>query len=243
MRPRDKFLTDCHVASGADFAGIMDAAERAWKAHQAFLETPEGRKAREDHDREQLERDEQEALLPYRRRRIPGLIAKAILYKCDHRGLDLRRTRLDDQLEFHLGSERQRLVLILGKVGTGKTMAACRWLAGVELGLYSTARHFCRLSGNMSDDRPDLRRHETAAALVLDEVGLEDKKHRQRIEDLLHTRYEDDLPTVVIANMAPGEFLSAYGDRVDRRVWANGFKLNPTEVLCPGERKRQSKEG
>jgi DNA replication protein DnaC len=132
------------------------------------------------------------------------------------------------------------LCLLLGVVGTGKTLSACRWLheKGADSARYCRSKDVAALSPKYDGDRPALEALQSAPQLVIDEVGMEEERDWGKIEDLLHLRYEWRRPTVALANLKPKAFEQRYKERIARRVSALGKTIVARDVLCPGEKRR-----
>lgn len=216
-------------------------AEAAWQNQQRRLGSAEGRELARERNAQQLALDEAEreraALRPYLPLGIPRLTALALAHGVDHHGRKLGITKLDRELTSGMAQGRL-LVCLLGPVGTGKTVAACRLLAK-HGGLFVPVGRLVELSARYEPDRVKLSELRMAKLLVLDEVGSEDERDILRVESLLRERYEDARPTILIANLTPQLFQVRYGDRVARRIWSHGHMVPCTRVLCPGEQGRQ----
>jgi hypothetical protein len=220
-------------------AGLNEAIQLCGKKRQAFIESPEGAELLQ----RQRELDEaqkwKDRLQPYLMRGIPGLIAGALVNNADHHGRKIKPTKLQAQLDAY---KDRKIILVFGEVGTGKTIACCRWLMGFERdGRYMQAHDLGALSPRMTTDRDQIDRVRACSALVLDEVKRTTEagdKESERVADLLQWRYEHDKPSVVVANMQPDDF-DDFGDRLGRRTDPpNGVKLTAADVMCPVQQRR-----
>jgi len=158
---------------------------------------------------------------------------------------ELRNTRAVQEV---LGAVRagKRTVLLLGRPGTGKSVAAAEvLLAPVHrlqdggphfVGEWITAREYCEASYD-HDQRGRVRDVQRALYLVVDDLGLEQPHDRQRIEGLISSRYDDDAQvTLLTTNLTGLEFQEAYGPRVLSRLREVGAVVACSEVVRPGER-------
>lgn len=132
-------------------------------------------------------------------------------------------------------------LILLGEVGTGKTHLACGLIRKItERGgrcLYTTVQSMIRDIRDTWSKGSDRREHDvvrvysTVPLLVLDEVGatLGTETERSQLFDLLDSRYQDLLPTVVLGNVSAQELESALDARsVDRLREGGGraYKLS-----------------
>jgi hypothetical protein len=154
-------------------------------------------------------------------------------------------------------------LLLLGKPGTGKTLAATRWLlrpicnpsnwiacngwwrprrptsedskrSGADL--WRTARSLARIQ---QYDEAAVEKLLSARRLVLDDLGQEylDKGGflASLIDEIVTERHRRELATVMTSNTTPAEFTERYGHRVLDRIVDTGRM-----VLCDGESMRRS---
>ena len=171
---------------------------------------------------------------------IPAVAATAIVDGWDEFGRKLITPPCEVKMRSALACH-ERLIVVCGLIGTGKTIAACRCLGEQEQGLYIKARSFAAWSAKMREDRWRVDAVIEQPFIVLDELAMEDERDRGKIEELLHERYEQKRITIALANKSPREVLDIYGERVARRVFAKGRRIVADVVLCPGELKRQGK--
>ena len=154
---------------------------------------------------------------------------------------DLKDTELDSWLWKGWGNG-SRLFALVGKMGTGKTLAASRFAirTNVDFPVYINSRAYCDLSPRMRDDRAQVERIEKAQLLIIDELGLasEDDKASGRLEVLIHLRWEERRPTVVIGNISAMDFENRYGPRVMSRLFESGGMHRCTEIMRAGENRR-----
>jgi hypothetical protein len=103
---------------------------------------------------------------------------------------------------------------------SGKTTSACNCLSRRSIGKYVQASWVLSFSKDFSDDRDALRAYEETAFLVIDDLGrgFETGKHRDRFDDLLCTRFDNERPTLITTNKPAGDFIVDYGPRVERRA-------------------------
>lgn len=120
------------------------------------------------------------------------------------------------------------LVAISGPPGVGKTTAAAWWiLRGFPPAPLRTIRPrlFVRaaaLSRWPRFDEDRMRDLERAAALVIDDLGVEfdDEKgaFRSLLDDVIDGRYAATLPTLITTNSSGDAFAKRYGERIRDRI-------------------------
>ena len=207
-----------------------------------------GEPATDEEMEERRRRLDRELVADYHRDRLsiigcPDAIADTIRAGKDEHGRRLITSEPERWLRDKMENGR-RLMLLCGKLGTGKTMAACRWLADQQgtdsVFLFRLAVDVCRLSPDFSKTDPELRQLATVRVLVLDEVGTtqEEDKHRARLEGLLHRRFDAGLVTILLSNLTPSEFVDRYHARIVSRVYDSGGIYGCREVLRLGEQQR-----
>lgn len=229
--------------SDSDLA-LIYGLSRWREAQEAFLDTPQGQRLWEQQKAEEAAQSEREGLVPYTSRGIPRGTAVCLATNRappepgKEQGVVL--VTPDFELELYDAMEGgARLAVLLGVVGTGKTISSCRWLSEQHpLSRYVRSKEVAALNAKMSTDRPRLDELTMAPQLVLDEVGMEEEKDWHKLEDLLHQRYEEARPTVVCANMKPKAFEARYKERIARRLYALGQPIVARDIMCPGERRR-----
>ena len=126
------------------------------------------------------------------------------------------------------------LLILCGKIGTGKTHLACAVLRELALtlgvcGKYSTAYKAVQeiRSSYKSDRVTELQALEEFIKpdiLVLDEIGMQlgtDSEHLL-LFSLLNGRYEELKPTIVISNLTLEEVKKYLNDRIYDRLRENG---------------------
>lgn len=150
---------------------------------------------------------------------------------------------------------RAGVLLLLGKPGTGKTVAAIRWLLRplLELGnwVHDNGRWYPRrqFSGSFRTakslarvrqyEQRDLEALFEVRRLVVDDMGQEflDKSGflASLIDEVVTERHRRNRATVMTANLSVDLFLERYGDRVLDRVNGDG-----RVVICEGDSLRVS---
>lgn len=127
------------------------------------------------------------------------------------------------------------ILALCGPVGCGKTVAACKWLIdGIwlesELKDGSTdpmanAGHFVSGAGLARWNRYDAEAMEIplrAKRLVIDDLGNEfvDEKgsYLALLNEIIGSRYDNKLPTVITTNIVGDTFRLRYGDRIADRL-------------------------
>ena len=132
---------------------------------------------------------------------------------------------------------KSSFLLLFGGVGGGKTCAAvsvlfqCRttlyedWqvIWDTSNGRFIRAAEAARLSRFDDQDLwSDLLR---VRWLVIDDLGVESVNDywRERINELLDTRYGNKLRTVITCNLSPEAFKATYGERIASRIRDDGI--------------------
>lgn len=136
---------------------------------------------------------------------------------------------------------RDGCLLLLGEPGTGKSVAAARWVltAGLSMRpwwgidgadgfvwsyrgprlLWRTAKSLSRVKQYDKDEMETLL---CPDRLVIDDIGMEylDTKGflASLIDEIVHERHRRELPTVMTANLSPADFMERYGKRVVDRI-------------------------
>lgn len=132
----------------------------------------------------------------------------------------------------------ERWCLLVGPVGTGKSVAA-RWAVDrvIETGRWALMTTAARL-GNLStwDDAGELDRLERADLLVVDDVGAEaDTDHaRVTLRSLLDTRHDRGRRTLLTTNLVGGHLSKWLGVRITDRI-----KESFVRVVTSGESMRK----
>ncbi|WP_051246477.1 ATP-binding protein [Metapseudomonas resinovorans] len=215
-RLRDGQLTGCPECSRARQA-VQEAEERAELQRQAVAA--------------RLERLLGQALIPQR-------------FKT--KTFDNYRAESDKQLialaacrgyadRFAENLEAGRCLMLLGKVGNGKTHLAAA-VAAVVIeqhrcnAMYTTVSRVCQQvkasysKESTQSEREALDIFRTPDLLILDEVGASYGTEFERMVmfEVINARYEDVKPTIVISNLAPGPLVAALGDRTVDRLREGG---------------------
>jgi hypothetical protein len=207
--------------------------EAAWERMEAAKKDPD--MARQVHEIERARyrtsiADRHDAV------NIPAIHGEAIRSGKDEHGKPIRELDIDVKLRAAIASGK-RIVYLVGHVGTGKTLAACKWAVGQQnYTLYIKAMSYC----NLVKSRRPLERYRNCQVLILDEIGMEREFDADIIADLIHHRYEECLTTVGISNMDPSKITGHYGDPIARRTWAAGAVIKCDVVVCPGQERRDS---
>lgn len=138
-------------------------------------------------------------------------------------------------------SEGRRMVLMLGKPGTGKTLAACNEVLRLPGAFYVRADHYAELASQFETKR-DARVIQGKTSLVIDDIGTEPERQGHLIEALVSMRYDDSIhcTTILTSNLTRQEFWDRYGIRVSQRIgdYRHSRMVHCTEELRPRSRPR-----
>lgn len=127
---------------------------------------------------------------------------------------------------------KQSAVLV-GAAGSGKTSLACavarlRALAGTRLdfaGAHELAR--ARASHGLGEGEPEtVRTAMRVPLLILDDLGQDKDTQQNAIADVIYSRHERELCTLITTAMAPDAVAARYGDGVSRRVYEGAVLIN-----------------
>lgn len=147
-------------------------------------------------------------------------------------------------------------LLLIGGVGTGKTVAACsllrhnwreiavfmhepsdmppehRWRSGiyVDMGDLSTR-------GLFDDDAKMLRhRAQESELAILDDTGRERGDGAQALESIFMARHANQRRTIITANLSPDALVERIGSRVLDRIQGNGKIVNCGKISLRASR-------
>lgn len=184
-----------------------------------------------------------QARLAIERIGLPEDIRAAAVTGLNSYGNPLRESDGDKVLG-QADAEQKRLVILTGQPGTGKTLAAARWLVRHPGGRYVAAAKFAagmvaaKWSKRQGEIYEASERYRVAMALVLDDAGEnETAEESAHIAELLRHRYDERLPTVVTTNLSSTDFATRYGDRIMSRIAEHGGTKTLKTILRPGSAK------
>lgn len=161
-------------------------------------------------------------------------------------------------LEFLAASvDNARFLVLFGKTGTGKTVAACLVLSEilrridassrpsggdaqrVPPGLFVRANTLARLSAYDAADREWLESAIRTPCLVLDDLGSEAANDifKAQLYELLDRRYARSRRTIITSNLDKATFAKRYGERISDRLREKGMS---GEFIGESLRKRRS---
>lgn len=214
----------------------MDAILRALEAARKAQEEYEAKHPKEVAEWRQREAEKlrKDRLRPYRARKIPPEIASLL------DSGNLPPLKVEDALRERLANGKL-VVVLCGRLGTGKTIAACRWLVGCWDSLYVKLFEFAAWSDHMDRDRPLIAEVRDVESLVIDECSLALDKDQIKLETLLHHRIDYGKQTIVIIDKSPSEALDHLGERIASRIWEVGSVIPAKQVVRQGEIKRQQR--
>lgn len=120
-----------------------------------------------------------------------------------------------------------RIVVLAGQVGLGKTCAAAVWLCREVP--YGTRRLWVsapRLARWERYDDEAMDRLLLASRLVIDELGVEfaDTKGNFQavLDEVVSTRFSNRRPTLITTNLNAEDFKARYGERIADRIREDG---------------------
>ena len=128
-----------------------------------------------------------------------------------------------------------KCILLLGKVGTGKTHLACALLDRLARSgrrvRYATVRDILReirdtwRKGSEKRESQVVEELSTVDLLVVDEVGVQfgSESEKTQLTELFDLRYRQLKPTVVISNLNKPDLEQVLGERVLDRLRDGGF--------------------
>lgn len=122
-------------------------------------------------------------------------------------------------------------LLILGGVGSGKTVAACWWLLRASEGLFVTA---ARLSRWPRYEDARMRELLRAPRLVIDDLGTEymDEKGNFMaiLDEVVADRSANERQTFLTSNLTSELFKARYGERIVDRIRESGMVFSLAET-------------
>ncbi len=118
--------------------------------------------------------------------------------------------------------------------GSGKTMLAC-CLANAAIDMYGAVVKFISTTGYINlfgkgSDEDSVRILKNCGLLILDDLGAEDNKKEwivERIYDLINSRYNNNLPTIVTSNNPRGQ--CHRDERIHSRVFGSTMEIRLPE--------------
>lgn len=133
-------------------------------------------------------------------------------------------------------------LLMLGNVGTGKTLLACAILTDethttdgdyLQDGLYLTAMQLLRMikatwaKESKDTEQSVLKKLSTVDLLVIDEIGIQFNSDTERLilTEVINDRYNACVPTILVSNLTLAEFQQVMGERVVDRFRDGGKVL------------------
>jgi len=220
------------------FAGIVKArARRMLDVEIDPEEAALAEQARRDNDpEEQRARIEEARLL---RQGFPDDAVEIMVRGTE----DGEHVAIVDDVVDHWLAERsnKRLLALLGVLGTGKTLAACRWADQHGPAMFVRACEVYALSPKFSVDRERLDAIERAPMLIIDEMmtTAETQADSAQLSTLLQSRFAERRKTIAIGNGKLSEFVRRYGEVVESRMYQSGGYLPCSKIMRRGEILRQ----
>lgn len=211
----------------------------------------EARQRREAEQAEHRARQEAEALFRWRMDRItnmpiPPEIQRAICRGTLGDGGSDALAAVQDFMSADLEADFRPILVLAGRVGTGKT-TACAWAMAHadddswgERNIVVRARNLAQLSRDHSDNYPVQNQFEDAPLVIVDDVGTEGRADAlaAALYDLIDRRIHScGKRTVLTSNLVPHRFCKHIGDRrvVDRlRQFARWHVVAQATSLRPG---------
>jgi DNA replication protein DnaC len=127
-----------------------------------------------------------------------------------------------------------RCAIFCGKPGTGKTHLAIAIALyvinqGAWVGFSTVQKLMRRLKDTMRKDSEEsesdvINRYVDVDLLILDEIGVQfgSEYEKNSLFDILNSRYENRLPTILISNLSANEVKAFIGERVFDRMREDG---------------------
>lgn len=131
-------------------------------------------------------------------------------------------------------SLRGRSAIFSGGIGTGKThLSVAIALAGMKAGksaMFTTIQRITRDVKSTFKRDSELSENDIIESLIypnlliIDEIGVQfdSKFEHNLIFDVINSRYEKRLSTILLTNLSPAEFKNVIGDRVFDRLREDG---------------------
>lgn len=148
-----------------------------------------------------------------------------------------RRDAVRDYADGLASGETTNSLILVGKVGNGKTHLACALISHIiekagKVPKYMTFSELVRSvkeswkSGSEISEADVYRNFAKPDLVVIDEVGIQNfTEFEQTVAyEAINARYLDEKPTVLITNLAAKDLSSALGDRVVDRLREGGGK-------------------
>lgn len=147
----------------------------------------------------------------------------------------LRPTTATDAVK-SFRAARKTFLLLAGKPGAGKTVAACEALSGG--GLFVRAVQLARLSAFDAEDKRRWYEICHCRLLVLDDLGAEQLHDgwRPQLDELIDIRYGDRRPIIITTNLDGQSFKQRYGERIADRIRHDG------DVISCGDQSLRRRE-
>lgn len=146
----------------------------------------------------------------------------------------------------------QGFLVMLGKVGTGKTHLGAAILRSAKVGSALYIRQLDAVATMREeygqrreyDDSPSIRRRlQSARLLVIDEAGVATGGNDADVllHDVIDHRYGAMLPTILLANITPNEFEHTFGERIADRIREELFDGKALTFTGPSRRKEMNR--
>jgi len=188
---------------------------------------------------EAWEKRERERIARVRALHLPKDMRRAVLNRQFKDGRTVRR----EQAIRHLEDSGDLLTIVLyGPTGSGKSVAAARWLcfnenAGEDSTLWLPAPKL----DSIPIWGPELGRAKAVDALVIDDLGYEkSKKGIDSAEAIIWDRHHNERPTVITTNLTSEEAEDRYNQRTIKRINQHGAWLLCNRVLRPDNSNRRT---
>ena len=234
---------ETHGPYMSNLMGMGKTRPASWMPCPACLEERSAKRAEEERqaDRERFARESLERKIG--RACIPPRFAIKTFddYKADtreqQRALRTCKDYADNFADYHKAGTS---ILLIGDVGTGKTHLAAATANQIVrdtkfTAVYTTASSIVRHVKSTFDRDSDATESQVYAAysqmdlLVIDEIGVQNATEFELtvMFEVINSRYEEMLPTMVISNRGIGDLPKYLGDRVVDRLREGGGKMVP----------------
>lgn len=125
-----------------------------------------------------------------------------------------------------LASPSRKILLLMGKPGTGKTLAACAAASAYPAGRYVLSSEMSQVYRNLDYRQRVDEWTEQVRVLAIDEVGREptdaDQRSRATIWEVVERRWAGGRKTILASNVTEKAFRERYDEAIWDRITGDG---------------------